>query len=118
MNACPPLGLGGMSQNQAGLGTSEINYLNLESERHVVLADLWDSAHMVQRKAIKIIYDMPVPTLLLQPLPLSHFFTVSLTPCTSTLTSFLWFSKLAMHLKSFPRQLLMFEIFFPSCLTI
>lgn len=50
--------------------------MDLESERRVVLADLWDSAHMGQGKAIKIIYDMPMPTLLLQLHPVSHFLPV------------------------------------------
>lgn len=53
MNACLPMGLGRMSQNQAGPGTSEINYLNQESERHAVFADLCGVACMVQRREVR-----------------------------------------------------------------
>lgn len=42
-----------MSQNQAGPGTSEINYLNQESERHAVFADLCGVACMVQRREVR-----------------------------------------------------------------
>lgn len=71
VNACPCLGLGGMSQKQAGCGASEMDYLSWESERHIVFADFWDATHVVQ-KAVTIFYDVTV-LLLIQPHLSSHF---------------------------------------------
>lgn len=79
VNACPCLGLGGMSQKQAGRGASEMDYLSWESERDIVFADFWDAAHVMQ-KAVTIFYDVTVPPLLIQLHLSSHFLAVSLFP--------------------------------------